>query len=480
MRKQIVYIGVLLALVLYGCEQNVPEVKDRTGTQEETPGVQDTLSTHRNLDYLFDLQAVPQITLTLTEADWNTYLSNFDRWPDNSLYVPAAFSFTKDGKTYTRDSVGLRPRGNTTRRRPESSSGEMHRNGAPFHRAHFGLRFTEYATGERFFGADRIILKWNSTDPAYCREVFCYDLFRRFGVWTAPRASYCRLTISIQGDTKPVYMGVYTMIENPRKGWLDARYHEGKIPDKDGNLWKAGYGADLSSADRSKMGLQDDYGKRYPYNLKSNKSKLSAAQTELCDFINSMTPLPSKSTELQTWLEQHMDVDLFLRAYAVNVMVGMWDDYWKNMNNFYFYFDSNHRFYFIPFDYDNALGSAQDNFGNPGTDNMLQWGSLGGDRILMRKVMSISDFQTTYKAYIKQLANSADLMQPAAAISRVAQLQSLIRDFVPNDTGEDNTVTDQPAYWSSCPYYRLLTGGTGDGKSSESNFFKTKAAAISW
>ena len=488
MKKHLLLPLVLTLVLLPACQQSIvtedpdnPSKPDTTTTptKPDEP-VTDNPSRHRDLDYLFDLQAVPEITLTLTEADWNTYLRNFDQWPDNSLYVPAAFAFTKNGTTYRRDSVGLRPRGNTTRRRPESSSGEMHQSGAAFHRAHFGIRFTEYTTGERFFGSDRIILKWNATDPSYSREVFSYDLFRRFGVWSAPRASFCRLTIHIQGDTRPVYMGVYTMIENPRKGWLDARYHDGKVPDKDGNLWKAGYGANLSSADKNQMGLQDDYGKRYAYNLKSNKTNLAAAKTELCDFINGMTPLKSGSTELQTWLEQHMDVDLFLRAYAVNVMVGMWDDYWKNQNNFYFYFDSNHRFYFIPFDYDNTLGTSQDNYGNPGTDNMLQWGSLGGDRILMRKVMSISTFQDTYKAYIKQIASSAELMEPAAASARIAQFMNLVREFVPNDTGEDGTVTDSPASWSSCWNYRLLSGGVGDGKSSESNFFKTKAAAITW
>lgn len=473
MKKYALYI--LLVSVLFGCTpHNEPENKSGSASAS------DSASSHRDLAYLFDIEAVPQIKLTLTEQDWNTYLSNFDKWEDNSLYVPAAFEFTKDGTTYTRDSVGLRPRGNTTRKRPESSSGQKHQNGAQFHRAHFGIRFTKYDSGERFFGMDRLILKWNASDPSYIREVFCYDLFRRFGVWSAPLASFCRLTIYIQGDSKPVYMGVYSMIENPRKGWLDALYHAGKIPDKDGNLWKAGYGADLSSADQGKMGLQDDYGKRFPYNLKTNKQQLAAAKTELCDFINGMTPLKSGSAELQTWLEQHMDVDLFLRAYAVNVMVGMWDDYWKNMNNYYFYFDSQHRFYFIPFDYDNTLGTAQDNYGNPGTDNMLYWGSLEGDRILMRKVMSISAFKEKYKSYIKQLAASSDLMEPAAAAARVQHMQDLIREYIVNDTGEDGTIEDRPAYWSSCPNYRLLTGSAGNGKNAQSNFFKTKAAAINW
>ena len=480
MIRRVLYIFLSIVAFVSCTPRNTPDDKGSEGGDTRKDTANADPSTHRDLDYLFDLEAVPHITLTLTEADWNTYLSNFDRWEDNSLYVPATFSFTKNGTTYTRDSVGLRPRGNTTRRRPESSTGIMHSDGAPFHRAHFGIRFTEYVTGERFFGMDRIILKYNAADPSYIREAFCYDLFRRFGAWSAPHASFCRLTIHIQGDSKPVYMGVYTMIENPRKGWLDARWHAGKIPDKQGFLWKAGYGADLSSVDQSKMGIQDDYGKRYPYNLKSNKDSLYYAKQELCDFINGMTPLKSGSAELQTWLEQHMDIDLFLRAYAVNVMVGMWDDYWKNMNNYSFYFDTQHRFYFIPFDYDNTLGTAQSKYGNPGTDDMLNWGSLNGDRILMRKVMSITEFKEQYKAYIKEIATSSELMEPAAAAARVTKLQGLIREFIVNDTGEDGTIEDRPASWSSCPHYRLLTGSAGNGQNGESNYFKTKAAAVKW
>lgn len=433
----------------------------------------------RNYAYLFDMDAVPEITLTLTEKDWNTYLGNFDKWETNGLYVPAAFAFRKGTDEFSRDSAGLRPRGNTSRVRPEGSKGETHRNGAQWHHAHFGIKFTEYATGERFFGCDRLILKWFHEDPSYCREIYSYDLFHRFGVWSAPYASYCRLSIYIKGDTKPVYMGVYAMIENPRKGWLDARLKEGHIPDKTGNMWKASYGADLSNADKSRMGLSDDYGQVNPvYDLKTNKTGLAAAQQELADFISGMTPLKSGSDELKAWLEQHIDVDLFLRAYAVNVMVGMWDDYWINQNNYFFYFDANHRFYFIPFDYDNTLGTS--NSINPGTQDMVHWGSLEGDRILMRKVMSITTFQNRYKAYIRELAASDNLFGTAGSQARIRQWQNMIRPYVDNDTGEDTHIGDKPASWSNYPKYRLLTGGVGNGQSAETNFFETKINSIYW
>ncbi len=490
MKAHCILLCIVLSLAAGGCVQHLPsEEPDTTDSIPVVPSdtvpvqPEDTTApdpSKRNYAYLFDLEALPEITLTLTEKDWNEYLTNFDQWQNNRLYVPAQFTFRKNGQQYTRDSVGLRPRGNTSRVRPESSHGEPHRNGAQWHHAHFGVKFTEYESGERFFGCDRIILKWHKEDPMYCREIYSYDLFHRFGVWSAPYASYCRLSVYIQGDTKPVYMGVYAMIENPRKGWLDSRLKAGYIPDKKGNMWKASYGADLSNTDKSRMGLSDDYGLVNPvYDLKTNKEDLAAAQQELVDFIGGMTPLKSGSDELKAWLEQYVDVDLFLRAYAVNVMVGMWDDYWINQNNYFFYFDSQHRFYFIPFDYDNTLGTGGMGI-NPGTRDMLHWGSLEGDRILMRKVMSIPAFQAQYKAYIRELAASDDLFGTAGSQARIRQWQALIRPYVDNDTGEDTRIYDAPASWGSYPLYRLLSGGVGDGQTSETNFFDTKINSIYW
>ena len=462
-----------------------PDDEDDKDDDEVEPGQPDnrTPDQKRDLVYLFDLASVPQITITITEGNWNQYLRNFDENPNNGIYVPARFTFQKGSDIYVRDSIGLRPRGNTSRRRPEGASGQMHqRSNADWHHAHFGLKFTEYATGERFFGMDRIVLKWFNNDPCYCREVFCYDLFRRFGVWTAPRASYCRLYIQVEGDSEAAYFGVYEMVEGVRKGWLDDRRKEGFIPDSKGNMWKAAYNgcgiADLSDFNytgTSKMGVSTDY-TDFSYALKTNKTTgLAAAQQELYDFMeNDMRYLASGSAELRSYLEKHMDVDVFLRALAVNVAVGMWDDYWINGNNYYFYFDQNHKFYFIPYDYDNSLGTNS-LIDDAGTHDPLHWGSREGDRLLVKKVLSIQEYEDTYKLYLKQIVSDPELMAPDAAIARVQSFQNLISNYLQNDTHEDEYISDAPAFWGNIDY-KLLSGGDGGG--SGSNFFRTKARVI--
>ena len=461
-----------------------------TGCTERNEPSADTPSadTRRNPGYLYDLEALPEITISLTEADWNTYLKNYDRDKHNDLYVPARWTFRKGDEVWQRDSIGLRPRGNSSRRRPEGTEGQLHqRDNTDWHHAHFGIHFTEYATGQRFFGSDRLVLKWFHGDPAYCREVFCYDLFRRFKVWTAPRASYCRLYVHIDGDDKPAYFGVYAMIEGVRKGWIDDRMKDGYLPDNKGNMWKAAYNmngpADLSdfqSTGTTKMGISDN-NRAYSYTLKTNKQTgLPAAKEELFNFMEKMRPLPSGSQQLQQYIEQHLDADVFLRYLAVNVAVGMWDDYWVNANNYYFYFDSSHRFYFIPYDYDNTLGTSKHINGmhNSGTQDPLNWGSREGDRLLVKKVLSIKAFEDRYKQYLKTIVTSADLMEPVAAMQRIRHLQQMVEKYVANDTGEDMTIADLPRQDEGDIDYRLLSGDSNGGNGS--NFFRTKAASVKW
>ena len=193
-----------------------------------------------------------------------------------------------------------------------------------------------------------------------------------------------------------------------------------------------------------------------------------------------MRPLSSGSQQLQQYIEQHLDVDVFLRYLAVNVAVGMWDDYWVNANNYYFYFDSSHRFYFIPYDYDNTLGTTKhiNNMKNAGTQDPLNWGSREGNRLLVKKVLSIKAFEDTYKQYLKTIVTSAELMQPDAAMQRIRHFQQMIEDYVSNDTGEDMAIADMPRQDEGEIEYRLLSGDSNGADGS--NFFRTKAASVKW
>lgn len=438
-------------------------------------------------DYVFDITSLPEITITVPLEEWNLLLSNYDINHDNEEKVVAHFAFKKNGKVDEIANVGLRLRGNTSRKRPEGYEGQPHNPINPdWRHAHFSVKFDEYVSKRTFYSIDHLILKWFKDDGMYCREIYCYDLFKRFGVWTAPRASYAKLTINIEGGAEPAYFGVYAMIEGVNDSYLDYRKEQGKWASSKGNLWKAKFSqTDLSNMDDWRMGISNvtlDPAEtvEYVYDLKTNKKTgLDAAKSELKDFINNMNPLKSGSVALKSYLEEHMDVDLFLRAYAVNVMVGMWDDYWMSANNYYFYFDTNGKFYFIPFDYDNTLGTSL--YVNAGTHDMLNWGPRDGTRVLMRKVLSIQEYEDRFKEYIKELADANnDLFYTTKSIARIQSWHAMIEPYIANDTGQDMNLVDVPGSWGNCEFYRILSGNDEGGENGDANFFKTKIKSIYW
>ncbi len=154
----------------------------------------------------------------------------------------------------------------------------------------------------------------------------------------------------------------------------------------------------------------------------------------------------------------------------------MWDDYWNNANNYYIYFNSKHlhdyKFYFIPYDYDNTLGTSLrcGVQSDAGRQDPLHWGN--DNNPLIARVLKYSDFKAKYVAYLKELVKTGNgLMDRAAAQVRIRAWQQMVAPYVSNDTGEDMVIEDKPAPWSNHSEYNLL-------KISNDNFFTVKAASI--
>lgn len=433
---------------------------------------------------LFSLDDIPEITLEFPLADWNKLLSNYDLNPKNEKKVVSHFTFNLGGDLIQLDSVGLKLKGNTSRRRPEGAAGQAHNASAPdWHHCHFSIDFSKNRDDQRFKGLNKINLKWFKDDPTYAREIYCYDLFRRFGVWTAPRASYCKLRIKVQGDATPAYYGVYAMIESVDEDYLTK--HQANWGATPGFLWKGGYGTGDFNANfvqTTSMGVEDVTlnpltSVYYAYDLKTREDELAAAKVELTEFITNLNT--KTGTDFKNWISQKMDIPLFLKTYATSVMVGMWDDYWGNANNFYFYFAGNGKAYFIPYDYDNTLGTSL-LIANAGTQNPFTWGPME-NRPLVTKILAIPEYYALYKNYIDELANpNFDYFAMAKSAARIFSWQQRINLMVPNDTGEDMLIEDRPAYWGNQPNYRLLSGNNQGGSNGAANYFSSRTSSLPW
>ena len=140
------------------------------------------------------------------------------------------------------------------------------------------------------------------------------------GIWTAERASWCRLYIKVEGDAVPVYMGVYLMMEAIEDEFIEERK---EFQGDDGFLWKCGWGANLRDTDDWRFGVDENLGTAYAYELKTHKKKFDKGKEQLCRFIRAVRSL--SGTAFRDWIEKHCDVDLLLRTYAVFIAVGHWD-----------------------------------------------------------------------------------------------------------------------------------------------------------
>lgn len=473
---------------------------ESTGVTSEKITIQENVgpelgSRTESLNYIFGTDSVAEITLTISRKEWEKLCKNYDENPKNEDCVHAGFEMKKGNNTWQISDIGMRLRGNTSRRRPQV--------GDEYYQAHFKLKFEEWCddSGEerKLAGCMKgLNLKRFKDDPAYVREVFGYNYFRKNGIWTAPRAGYAHLFINIEeenGTAKKLDYGVYAMIEEINKQFLKERSEllqesgilgGGNFSNNKGDLWKCCWQSSNGSSMATdydgyrsfgveEIFLEESKSLRYDYDLKTNKDELVRARSSFIDFIEELNKLGSED-EIKKFYESKMDVDLFLKTYACNVLLGMDDDYWRNHNNYYFYFDKNGKAYFIPYDYDNILGTHC--FSDTATRNPLDWGEGVYEALLIEKLLSVPEFKQKYVDYLLELTEKNVFVTENQ--TEITRLQNLVTGLISSNDIEyedtSKTIKDDVASWCSNykegRHYKLLSGDE------TSNYFKAKAKSI--
>lgn len=452
------------------------DITDTTDTTEVTPPAVPGEISDPGIAYVWDDSVIPEITVEITVDEWNRLLKRFDEFSHNSDYFHADITFRKGDEVTEIIDGGVRLRGNTSRRRPEGNRGQEHDAVNPdWHHCHFGINFRKFHKDDEHTvkGIRKVNLKWFKDDPCYVRELFCYDLFRRYGIWTAANDIYCRLWIKV-GDSDPAYFGVYQMIEPIDDEFIERRV-EGMFENDKGFLWKCGYGdgpADLKGLDGS-WGVDLNTGVNYTYEFKGDEEDYEVAKEQMQDFL---LKLEGKGEEsFYNWITTVCDVEFLLKTYAVNVAVGMCDDHWNNGNNFYLYFNTRDKYdyevFFLPYDYDNTLGTSWHIgvMSDPGRQDPYNWGDTG---LLMERLMIFDEFRQIYKNALQELVDPANgLMDTDASIARIKAWQNKISPYVSNDTGKDMSIYDQAASWGNNQNYKLMTKGSN-------NYFEVKTQTI--
>ena len=220
-----------------------------------------------------------------------------------------------DGKEYK--SVGLRKKGFIGSLSPVRPS--------------LKVKFNEYQENGKHHGLDRLTLNNNKQDWSLVSQYLTYRLFRKAGVY-APRCNLCEVIVNGK------HLGIYSNVESIKSPFLKRHFGSSKGALHEGTL------ADFYE-DRLKR-----------FQPKSKKKKRNKRAKKKMIHIARMLEQMKKSGKFDhSPLAHHLDVDNFLKFWAVESLVGFWDGYSSNQNNFYLYLNpKNNKFYFIPWGTDSA------------------------------------------------------------------------------------------------------------------------------
>ncbi|NUN09085.1 MAG: CotH kinase family protein [Ignavibacteriaceae bacterium] len=272
---------------------------------------------------LYDDSRVGRIDVTIDPA---AVIWLYQNVTSDSEFV-ASMRFRNAHIDETVESIGFRLRGNTSRFSQKKS---------------FKVSFNTFVQGREFYGVDKLNLNGEHNDPSIIRSKLCFDHFDSADVH-ASRAAHFEVYINNK------YYGLYISVEH-----VDDEFLTKNFSDDTGNLWKCLYGADLQYLGENQTTYKNLNNNGTPaYELTTNET--AGDYSQLVRLIRIINNTPSAS--FADSIEKILDVPDVLNYFALNVLMGSWDDYRSLMNNYYLYYEpSADKFHLIPYDYDNTYG----------------------------------------------------------------------------------------------------------------------------
>ena len=339
---------------------------------------------------------VPRVDITIDQDTLDWIYENVDSY----IEFRCEFKFTTDTLQETLSNVGFRLRGNTSRNSWKKS---------------FKLSFNTFESGRDFYGLEKINLNGEHNDPSVIRSKIGWDLMNSFGI---PGSRANHVEVYINGN----YYGLYIQVEHIDEEFVDSRFEN-----KNGNLYKCLYPADLDYRGSSQDSYKHEQGDRRVYDLKTN-----VAEDNYTDIANFITDLNQLSDEVFACeIQEVFNVYDYLRVIATDVFLGNWDGPLYNKNNFYLYYNtSSERMEYIPYDLDNTLGI--DWMGRDWkTRDIYDWARHGEARPLYTQMMANEELKAIYTQYTSDLMNNVvndDFTQ------RILDIKEMITPYLENDT----------------------------------------------
>ena len=317
---------------------------------------------------IFRDDVIPRIDILLPSDSLDYILD--DNNAQSNYHFHAVFIFDNGSIRDTLNDVGFRLRGNTSRNADKNS---------------FKISFNTYVPGRDYYGLEKMNINGEHNDPSIFRSKLGWDIAKQIGL-PASRCNHVRLHVN--GE----YFGLFVNVEHVDEEFVDLRFGN-----KDGNLYKCLYPADLhylgSNPDAYKLEI---FG-RQVYQLKTNTSEND--YSKLAHFVDVLNNTPT--AELSCELEQVFNVNQYLKYIVFDILTSNWDGPIFNKNNFYLYENpENGLVEYIPYDIDNTFGIDWYNV-DWANRNIYSWSPSSEYRPIYEKLMEVPEYKNRFTYFLR-------------------------------------------------------------------------------
>ncbi|HRR77304.1 MAG TPA: carbohydrate-binding domain-containing protein [Ruminococcus sp.] len=342
---------------------------------------------------LFDQSIVHTIDIRMSDSKWKSFLSSAktEEWSHCDLTI--------DGEKF--ENVGIRAKGN--------SSLLMVQNG----KYSFRFKLDKYDKYTNYHGLTEFCVNNMYSDTSCLRDLLCYNAINAIDGVT-PHCAYS--DVFVNGSLYSFYI----VVEQPDKTFAE-RY----AIDDDSNLYKA---TERSEQGSTNLFVSDCYS-TFTQKMPVSNLDLKFGNDEQLQHLEELkTAINIATTSNYRFLEDIMDVQSFLKAFAVNSVMCNYDSYNGSYAHNYYLMYTGGKHYFVGWDYNLCLGNFIDGASTVNSDVTTSLYKVTVDNRPFAKLLLIPEYYDMYISYIN------DIMKLCNDPERyVANYADMIRSHVQAD-----------------------------------------------
>ena len=253
------------------------------------------------------------------------------------------------------------------------------------------VRFDKFVDGQLLGGAmKRLTLNNAQQDPSMINTCMAYHIFASAGLPT-PRCNFA--TVAVNGEN----LGLFVHVESMKTAFLERNF-----ADPSGNFYE---------------GTISDFRPEWRGTFEKKTNEEEADRSDIDAVVAALQDPSPAGLEA---LADIVDLDRFLTFWAVEVLIGHWDGYAGNRNNFYIYREPGAPFVFMPWGTDQVFTATDGPF-----DDFVSPPSVTAHGAIPHRLYRDDAMRAAYVARLKELLdavwNEEELLDLADDMAAIVQ-----------------------------------------------------------